>query len=187
MFPSYKGCESIHYWFYLYQSMSQGDSFNDFNICHDQMLTWHCMWPSHISLTRKYRYSLYIIDRCKGRGDLQAIWTTFVSLIYLVCNPKRLAETLNARLESLKLLKWGVVRDLSVWDYSSLSWNGDIKYVLLLATLCPVNHPCSCSFYSFSVHPLFYNHKALYLALLLTSLLSLIFFLLLYSSIVYCV
>lgn len=65
-------------------------------------------------------------------GDLNH----FASLIYTVCNPKRLAETLNARLESPKLFKWGPVEGSPCLGLFFTYWDNGIKCVTLETSSC---------------------------------------------------
>ena len=65
-------------------------------------------------------------------GDLNH----FASLIYRVRNPKRLAETLNARLESPKLFKWGAVEGSLCLGLFFTYWDNGIKCVTLEMFSC---------------------------------------------------
>lgn len=81
-------------------------------------------------------------DKAKVEGRFTGDLNHFASLIYTVCNPKRLAETLNARLESPELFKWGAVEGSLCLGLFFTYWNNGLMPQVCW-TFCSIRHKWS--------------------------------------------
>lgn len=85
-----------------------------------------------LHVTLSHMYTWHTVHRAKVEGRFTDDLNHFASLIYTVYNPKRLAEMLNARLESPKLVRWGSVEGSPCLGLFFTYWNNGIKCVALL-------------------------------------------------------